>query len=279
MKQKLKFEEFIIKNRKYYIADFKLEKDEKNIPHAHDFYEFFVVMQGEFLEKINSQEYMLEKRSVHFIKPTDIHCMVGENKNKSNILRNIAVEKNFFENIIKEIGYDNTQQFFSPFELDETNYEIYKNKTNLLLQLEHSEEIYLFLIKSIISDLLIFSLLNNSSCNKIPKWLQNVYNEMCIKENYIASISYMIELSGKSQEHFTREFKKYYGITPSVFLNNLRLQESALLLRTSNLKIIDIVYECGFDNVSYFNRLFKLKFGVTPREYRDSNKKIFNISI
>ena len=48
----------------------------------------------------------------------------------------------------------------------------------------------------------------------------------------------------------------------------LRLQKAEELLRTAPGKVIDVAIECGFDNISYFNRAFKTHYGVSPTEYK-----------
>jgi len=83
----------------------------------------------------------------------------------------------------------------------------------------------------------------------------------------------MVELSGRSQEHLTRSFSRYYGMTPSEYVNLLRLQAVAWKLQNTDDKVIDIVYHYGFNNISYFNRLFRARYHQTPLEYRQ--RKMF----
>ena len=68
--------------------------------------------------------------------------------------------------------------------------------------------------------------------------------------------------------HFMRWFKKMTGQGFTAYLNDHRLNLAAELLRITDATVLDIAGRVGFDNLSYFNRLFKRRYGMTPREYR-----------
>ena len=76
------------------------------------------------------------------------------------------------------------------------------------------------------------------------------------------------ELCFYSESHFMKYFKQYAGMPFIQYLNDYRLTMASRLLISSEASILDIAAEVGFDNLSYFNRLFKKRFYVTPREYR-----------
>ena len=57
------------------------------------------------------------------------------------------------------------------------------------------------------------------------------------------------------------------------YLNDYRLTIAARLLTTTEHTILDVASQAGFDNLSYFNRLFKRKFRDTPGHYRSANHK------
>lgn len=65
-------------------------------------------------------------------------------------------------------------------------------------------------------------------------------------------------------------FKKSMGTSFIDYLNDYRLSASARMLLSSDDNIIDIAAACGYDNLSYYNRIFKRKYHVTPSRYRNS---------
>ena len=87
-------------------------------------------------------------------------------------------------------------------------------------------------------------------------------------KNFIAGVDRMYESSGRSREHLCRSLKEHYNTTPSVLVNDLRLEYCANLLINSNLSVTDICYSGGYDNLSWFYKVFCNKYGVTPSKYR-----------
>lgn len=74
--------------------------------------------------------------------------------------------------------------------------------------------------------------------------------------------------AGLSEYYFLRTFASVTGVTPHQFALRARLRNAALLLTRGDKRVIDIALDCGFGDVSNFNRTFRAEFGVTPRQYR-----------
>lgn len=91
-----------------------------------------------------------------------------------------------------------------------------------------------------------------------------------IHENYNTriTISDMARHENLSVFHFCHFFKSVSGKTVVEYLNEYRIDRSSHILISSNDKIMDIAFECGFQNLSYFIKLFKKYKGCTPSEYR-----------
>lgn len=75
-------------------------------------------------------------------------------------------------------------------------------------------------------------------------------------------------LCGYSPSHFMRWFQQMTGMSFICFLNRFRLEKAYLELRNTDKSVLEISQQCGFDNLSNFNRLFKRQFQKTPREAR-----------
>ena len=83
----------------------------------------------------------------------------------------------------------------------------------------------------------------------------------------------LADLVGMSRSAFSSFFKLRTGRTLSDYLIDIRLGNAARMLVDTNKSISEICYECGFNNLSNFNRIFKSRRGSTPREFRSIYKK------
>lgn len=85
------------------------------------------------------------------------------------------------------------------------------------------------------------------------------------------SLEQMALLSGQSLSSFKREFKKHFDDTPAHYIRNKRLRKAADLLRHSSLTVSEISFQTGYEDPSYFSRLFLQKFNSLPSDYRKNN--------
>lgn len=83
-----------------------------------------------------------------------------------------------------------------------------------------------------------------------------------------APVAAMTELSGLSERSFTRRFTRATGMSPMAYIQTLRLEEAKQVLETTDLPVEAVANEAGYEDASFFGRLFKRKVGLTPAQYR-----------
>jgi len=74
--------------------------------------------------------------------------------------------------------------------------------------------------------------------------------------------------AGLSPYHFLRTFERLTGVTPHQYVMRARLREAAVRLVAGPDSVLDVALDCGFGDLSNFNRAFRTEFGVSPRKYR-----------
>lgn len=105
---------------------------------------------------------------------------------------------------------------------------------------------------------------NEMRINKVCLFIQNNFgNKISLKQ--VAGLICLTE------SNFCKFFKKATGKTYSDYLNEIRINEACRFLIQSEKTINQISYECGFETLSYFNRVFFNKKGMTPSKYRKEN--------
>lgn len=101
-------------------------------------------------------------------------------------------------------------------------------------------------------------------------------NEVClfIQKNFNTAIS-LKQVANQiylTESNFCKFFKKATGKTFSDYLNEIRINEAARLLLQTDKTISQISFECGFETLSYFNRVFLKKKSQTPSVFRNENQ-------
>lgn len=246
-------------------------------PHYHNYYELFIVLKGNVCHIINSAEQLLTPGQFLFIRDFDIHDYKSADRNYFEFL-NIAFTKDNFEDMANYLGSE-----FHPENLINAPY-----PPSIYLSEREKEKIfYAFtelgnykndaVAKIKFRTLLVEIFMKyffeyKSEVSEIPLWLEITVEKMKKPENFVRGNQRMYEISGKTREHISRMLKKHYNTNVRDFVTNLRLEYCVNLLTHSNLSVTDICYECGFENVSWFYKVFEKMHGLTPSEFRKKNK-------
>ncbi|MBO0611215.1 helix-turn-helix domain-containing protein [Myceligenerans salitolerans] len=78
----------------------------------------------------------------------------------------------------------------------------------------------------------------------------------------------MAEAAWFSKYHFTRLFRDVTGVSPGRYLAAVRMAHAKHLLRTTQMKVVDITVGIGYSSVGTFSSRFRIHVGISPTEYR-----------
>lgn len=101
----------------------------------------------------------------------------------------------------------------------------------------------------------------------IPKRMRTAKARMDKDFSEPLSIRALACEAGMSEVYFRNEFKKYYSMSPIVYLKRVRIENAKLLLRSGYRSVTEVALDCGFDSSSYFSAEFKRLTGMTPTQY------------
>lgn len=116
------------------------------------------------------------------------------------------------------------------------------------------------------------SLYNNSFSLVIKRamvFIEQNYMKPNLTQNSVA------DFLGVSTNYLSALFKKELDINFVDYVNNLKIEKACILLKESSMKIYEISEAIGFENNSYFSRLFKKTKGISPKDYRYQNLVLF----
>ncbi len=101
----------------------------------------------------------------------------------------------------------------------------------------------------------------DSQIAEAQEWIENKYMEN-------TNINSLAQNSGMSQRSFERRFKSATGDTPLIYLQRVRVEAAKKYLETDNQTFHEITYKVGYEDSSFFRKVFKKQTGLLPKDYR-----------
>jgi AraC family transcriptional regulator len=105
-----------------------------------------------------------------------------------------------------------------------------------------------------------------SALSRVTRVIRMIDNDPHVPHD----LSGLADIARLSPHHFLRTFEGITGATPHQYVLRARLRRAAIRLKTETAKILDVALDCGFGDVSNFNRAFRAEFGMNPRRYRST---------
>lgn len=244
--------------------------------HTHKGYcEFVYVLRGHFIHSVNEQRLDHAEGMLFFIRETDCHELAGHNFSLVNIPFNTAWLKDM-EAFWKHRGFISALLCHNgPLRAmvpEDTRPQFERTIQKLMAYVTKPDGVIFFsrfLILTLADYFLNYLWKAHGRPSSIPDWMQEVTRWIEESESLERlDVAALVKKCARCPEHVSRSFKKHLGLTPSQYINKCRLQRAAHLLVNTNYPVTEICYSIGYENLSYFHRLFRQAFDLPPRSYR-----------
>lgn len=248
--------------------------------HTHEFFEIFLVTDGQALHLVNDAVQNIQQGDLVLIRPDDLHCYdyyqsfdfrfinIAFSIETLSLISDLFTPEKPFAVLISAPLPPVTH--LSP---EESGFAAQELSRASELRRTASPEYARYYFRSLLSFLLCRHFFLPQNRPEIPRWLAQAVTSMHAIANFQQGLPKMLSLCSCSEEHLCREFKRHYHTTPVAFINRLRLEYAAYLLSNTQQEIIDICGQCGFGNLSHFYHLFREKFGLSPGKYRAAARR------
>lgn len=133
------------------------------------------------------------------------------------------------------------------------------------------------LLIELLTELLLADRNINMLNSFLPDYIQAAMDLLDKRFNEKITLDDLASKFSISKFHFSKEFKKFIGITPNEYLISARINYSKELLKYSSVPVTEIAEIIGINNTSHFINLFKCRTGVTPLSFRNKWKIITSI--
>lgn len=239
--------------------------------HDHDFFEVFLIESGRTKHWINGVSQMLEPGQLAFMRPGDVHAFKAHRKTGCQII-NVMFRPETAAHLAARYQSTIGGRFFDAQsdlpEMHTLGPARFARAVNVSLQLQTAQrnlaciEEFLLVLTNRVAHA------TSGVTKTAPKWFSEACSAAQSSDVFRRGAKGFIAAAGRSQEHVCRTTKSVLGITPTEFINQIRIEHAAHLLRSDEASIDDIIESCGFENTGYFYRLFRRHYDTTPRAFR-----------
>lgn len=245
--------------------------------HWHEEFELIHVLKGEGVLHLEGEEIPLSAGAICLVLPDRIHGIDGHLEYDALVfsgkLLSASQQERAYQSVLRPV-LDPATWIEQPLLPDNPLYmqilpeveaafdAVRKDQAlaDLLLKSALLRLIYLLLAEKQIM-LMDKPSLHMESFKPVLAYIQDHYQEKID----VATLAGLMHLS---QSYFLHLFQKTFRTSPLDFVNSLRIQKACQMLGQSDANISEIVLNCGFSNLSNFNRQFRRKTGLSPREFR-----------
>ena len=254
------------------------------IPHHHNFFEMFYVLEGRCIHQVGTNNAILHKGDLCFIQPKVTHSL---DVNDESVIIDVLIRRSTFRQYFYSIlrGDNLLSNFFmsTMYSKPGIDYLLFHTHEDLDLhfafvelcsEIFEKETYYNELINAVVTKIFVLLLRRYMNDCELPANPHGDSDTAVRIARYMqdnasnVSLTSLAEDFHYSPEHASRLIKRATGQTFSQLLTNIRIENSKQLLIDTSLSVLEIAQQVGYESSDHFIRTFKNKCGITPNEYR-----------
>jgi len=250
-----------------------LSKAPQHTCHTHDYYEIFWLHHGAARHHVNGDSQVLHEGDVVFIRPDDRHSLQG--KGEETHLVNIAFPADFIGTLAEQFPQPG-RFFWSGDTLPEVVHRDHYQLAALshrALALEAGARSRLAASAFLLGLFAELQSLSAPAPGSAPAWLHEALRAARDPAVFRRGAAGLAQVSGHAHAHVSRTMQKHLHQTPSDFINTIRMEHAARMLTGSSDRLGEIARDCGIANLAHFHSLFRMRFGMTPAQFRKRYQK------
>lgn len=257
--------------------------------HGHSFLEFTYIEQGEFEHSFENKKQTLRQGDYFIVDYGTQHAYRAVDESPVSVINLLfypsfvdrTLKKNdSFEKVVNSylvrFNYTSLNSSPSGVVFSDNEKSVYKIVREILNEYRNKQSGYLEYIRTLCAQMLIIIMrsieksgaknTNSKVISSITDYTNQHYNQKLKLCDFAKKYSY-------SLSHLSKKFFDETGLNFSEYLQKLRIEKSCSLLETTDLSVLQIANEVGYNDIKFFNKIFKKQLGITPRQFRALSKK------
>lgn len=238
--------------------------------HMHTFYEFIYIVSGSCLHEINGDTVTLYAGDFVFLTPRSSHRFLSQTENTDVIV--LSVIQSELKKIFTIYGIDDFSTPHSVLKLSIEKRKVLLALCENIVFAENKE--YIKNLRMISNQMFLFCIETVSSKAEVPSSFSAILDKMQDISYCSEGVGAFLRLSGYSHSQLCRLTQQYLDITPTEYINQIRMSHAYKLIIYSDIDYETICSTIGFKSFSYFSRLVKEYFGCSASKLRKNFKEI-----
>lgn len=231
--------------------------------HSHDYYELFWVQNGVVRHHLPTGIERLEEGDLILLSPGQLHAVQGKGEHS------MIVSLCFHPSVVQGLR----ERHPGLWDEQKVPQHIHRDMKQLsalnhaALSLERGDR------SALAAEAFLLPLLNDLEQriepSNAPDWLKQALSAAQDPAVFKDGAAGFVAQTGRAHAHVSRTMRKVTGLSPSEYINTVRMEYSARALTTDNESVAQIAMECGIPNMAHFHKLFRAHHGMTPLQYRN----------